>query len=242
MVDFGYSNIPAAEKQARVRAVFNSVASRYDLMNDVMSLGIHRLWKDTLIRMIAPRPGQQLLDIAGGTGDIAMRFLRHGGGAALVLDINTAMLAAGRQRPQRSGFGDRLGWAAGDAEALPLADDSVDVITIAFGLRNVTDRQAALSEGYRVLRPGGRFYCLEFSHVRARPLAGLYDLWSSALPGFGGLIASDAESYRYLVESIRRFPDQEMLAAMFARAGFARIRHRDLSAGIAAIHCGWKLP
>lgn len=240
LIDFGDEIIAAEEKEGRVRAVFDSVASSYDVMNDVMSLGIHRLWKDTLMNMINPMADQHLIDLAGGTGDIAGRFLKRGGGSATIIDINVEMMLAGRKRPDLKSLSS-LSWVAGNAESIPVADASADVMTIAFGLRNVTDRMAALKDAHRVLKPGGRFYCLEFSHVRSAPLAKLYDLWSSALPSFGQLIAKDSQSYQYLVESIRKFPDQETLSAMFAEAGFARVKCRDLNDGIAAIHCGWKL-
>lgn len=239
-IDFGFETIAASEKESRVRAVFDSVASSYDIMNDVMSLGVHRLWKDRLINLINPKADQHLIDLAGGTGDIAGRFLKRGGGSATIIDINVEMMLAGRKRPQLQKL-PSLSWVAGNAEAIPVADQSADVITIAFGLRNVTDRMAALKDAYRVLKPGGRFFCLEFSHVRSAPLAQVYDLWSSALPGFGQLIAKDSASYQYLIESIRQFPNQETLSAMFAEAGFARVKCLDLTNGIAAIHCGWKL-
>jgi len=239
-IDFGSETIRASEKQGRVRAVFDSVASSYDVMNDVMSLGIHRLWKDTLISMINPEAHHHLIDLAGGTGDIASRFLKRGGGSATIVDINVEMMLAGRARPDLQSLA-HLNWVAGNAEMIPFADESADVVTIAFGLRNVTDRQRAIGEAYRVLKPKGRFYCLEFSHVELPPLAKLYDVWSSLLPGFGQLIARDSDSYRYLVESIRRFPPQDELAAMFAAAGFARVKYRNLNHGIAAVHCGWKL-
>ena len=239
-IDFGYDTVRAEDKAGRVREVFDSVASSYDVMNDVMSLGIHRLWKDRLISMISPASGQHLIDLAGGTGDIASRFLRAGGSTATIVDINVEMMLVGLQRPALARL-DGLSWVAGDAEHIPLAPATADVVTIAFGLRNVTDRPAALAEARRVLKPGGRFYCLEFSHVRSRPLSMIYDAWSDVLPAFGGLIARDRSSYQYLVESIRRFPDQEELAAMIAAAGFSRVRHRDLSGGIAAIHAGWNL-
>lgn len=238
-VDFGFSTIPAAEKAGRVRQVFDSVASSYDIMNDVMSLGIHRLWKDRLIQLISPNNGQHLVDLAGGTGDIAGRFLSAGGSRATIVDINVEMMMAGRKRPHLVDRGG-LEWVAGDAEKIPLASETADIITIAFGLRNVTDRDAALRDALRVLKPGGRFFCLEFSHVRSKPLAMAYDAWSRFLPGFGELIARDRASYQYLVESIRRFPDQETLAAMMAAAGFDRVKCLDLNQGIAAIHCGWK--
>jgi demethylmenaquinone methyltransferase/2-methoxy-6-polyprenyl-1,4-benzoquinol methylase len=241
-IDFGFRTVQRTAKAGMVRDVFDTVASRYDVMNDVMSGGVHRLWKTAMIDWMAPQPHQQLVDLAGGTGDISLRFLRAGGGSACITDINHAMLEAGRQRPQIQRHADRLSWCVGNAEALPLASKSTDFVTIAFGLRNVTDRQAALGEAYRILKPGGRFLCLEFSHVRSRPLAKIYDAWSfNLLPMMGQLIAGDAASYRYLVESIRQFPSKEVLADMFAEAGFAQIRVRSLSAGIACIHSGWKL-
>ncbi len=241
-IDFGNETITARQKEGRVRAVFDSVASSYDVMNDVMSLGIHRLWKDRLINMVMSpvSANQHLVDLAGGTGDIAGRFLKRGGGSASIIDINVEMMLAGRRRLDLKPYAN-LNWIAGDAQSIPVANASADVMTCAFGLRNVTDRMAALGEIYRVLKPNGRFYCLEFSHVRSAPLAKIYDLWSSALPRLGHLIAHDSESYQYLVESIRKFPNQETLSAMFAEAGFARVRCRDLNNGIAAIHCGWKL-
>ena len=239
-IDFGYETIPSQKKEDRVRAVFSSVASSYDMMNDVMSLGIHRIWKDTLIRMINPVETMYMVDLAGGTGDIAGRFLKRGGGSAMIIDINIEMLLAGRQRAELKSL-DHLEWVAGNAEHIPVSDGCADVVTIAFGLRNVTNRVAALKEGYRILKPGGRFFCLEFSHVRSQSFSKFYDLWSGFIPGFGQLIARDSDSYKYLVESIRRFPDQETLSAMFGEAGFSRVKCRDLTGGIAAIHCGWKL-
>ena len=243
MSDFDTKTIQ--EKQHYVNEVFDSVATSYDRMNDAMSLGIHRLWKDCLINLIAPQQGQNLIDLAGGTGDIAARFLKRGGGAATICDINPAMMQAGRNRPANHQFANKscnrlLHWVAGDASQLPFAENSTDIITIAFGLRNVPQRHQALSEAHRVLKPSGRFFCLEFSHPRRRPISALYGLWSQLLPSMGALIAQDAAAYRYLVESIKQFPDQETLATMLGEAGFARIRHRDLSGGIAAIHCGWK--
>ena len=240
LIDFGYETIPLNEKEGRVRAVFDSVASSYDVMNDVMSLGIHRLWKDTLIKMINPNPNMHLVDLAGGTGDIAGRFLAQGGQSATIVDINIEMMIAGCERPQLKAL-NNLSWVAGNAEHIPLSDESADVVTIAFGLRNVTNRVDALREGFRILKPGGRFFCLEFSHLKSVPLSQLYDAWSNFLPSFGQIIARDSDSYKYLVESIRRFPDQETLAAMFAEAGFSRVKYRNLSSGISAIHCGWKL-
>ena len=241
-IDFGFQTVERAAKAGLVRGVFDSVASRYDIMNDLMSGGVHRLWKTAMIDWMAPQPDQHLVDLAGGTGDISLRFLKASGGTACIIDINEAMLQAGQQRAQLQRHADRLSWCVGNAEALPLASATADFVTIAFGLRNVTDRQAALVEAYRILKPGGRFMCLEFSQVQNRPLAKLYDAFSfNLLPVMGQVIASDAASYRYLVESIRQFPCKEVVADMFAAAGFVQIRARSLSAGIACIHSGWKL-
>ena len=241
-IDFGYRTVRRAAKGGMVRDVFDSVASRYDLMNDLMSGGVHRLWKAAMIDWVVPQPGQTLVDLAGGTGDISLRFLTAGGGDAIVCDINEAMLAAGRRRRDMAQMGVRMRWCAGNAESLPFDTASVDIVTIAFGLRNVTDRDAAIAEAFRILRPGGRFLCLEFSKVDNPGLARLYDSWSfNVLPRLGQLVAGDADSYRYLVESIRTFPTPEILADMFAAAGFAQVRVRRLSGGIACIHSGWKL-
>ena len=241
-VDFGFQTVERAAKAELVRGVFDSVANRYDIMNDVMSGGVHRLWKAAMINWMAPQPHQHLVDLAGGTGDISLRFLKAGGGSACITDINQAMVQAGQQRAQLQRHADQLSWCVGNAEALPLASATADFVTIAFGLRNVTDRQAALNEAYRILKPGGRFLCLEFSHVQNRPLAKLYDAFSfNLLPVVGQLIAGDAASYRYLVESIRQFPSKEVLTDMFATARFAQVRVRSLSAGVACIHSGWKL-
>ena len=241
-IDFGFQTVERAAKDGLVRGVFDSVASRYDIMNDVMSGGVHRLWKTAMIDWMAPQPNQHLVDLAGGTGDISLRFLKAGGGSACITDINQAMLKAGRQRAQLKRYAAQLRWCVGNAEALPIASATADFVAIAFGLRNVTNRQAALSEAYRILKPGGRFMCLEFSHVQNQPFAKLYDAFSfNVLPAVGQVIAGDAASYRYLVESIRQFPGKEWLADMFAEAGFAQIRLRSLSGGIACIHSGWKL-
>ena len=241
-IDFGYRTVQRGEKTALVRGVFDSVAGKYDLMNDLMSGGVHRLWKAAMINWMAPQPYQNLIDLAGGTGDISLRFLRAGGGTACITDINHAMLTAGRRRRVLQRHATNLSWCVANAEALPFDDKSTDFVTIAFGLRNVTDRQAALDQAYRVLKPGGRFLCLEFSHVESQALAKIYDSWSfKALPVMGQIIAGDADSYRYLAESIRTFPTKEVLADMFAEAGFAQVRVRSLSGGIACIHSGWKL-
>ncbi|BBK45491.1 ubiquinone/menaquinone biosynthesis C-methyltransferase UbiE [Allostella vacuolata] len=241
--DFGFRRIPAAEKAAAVRDVFESVASRYDLMNDLMSGGIHRLWKDRMVDRLRPRAGERLLDLAGGTGDIAFRVLARAPGIeVVVVDLTPAMLAVGRDRAIDRGLLTGITWAAGDAERLPLPDRAVDSVTIAFGLRNVTRRDRALAEARRVLRPGGRFLCLEFSRVVVPGLDRLYDTYSfSVLPRLGGLVAGDRESYRYLVESIRRFPDQATLAGEMTTAGFERASWTNLSGGIAALHIGWRL-
>ncbi|GAB4294337.1 MAG: bifunctional demethylmenaquinone methyltransferase/2-methoxy-6-polyprenyl-1,4-benzoquinol methylase UbiE [Roseovarius sp.] len=240
---FGFQEIPAEEKAGRVRGVFGSVASRYDLMNDAMSLGIHRLWKDAMMDWLAPRPGQRLLDVAGGTGDIAFRFLRRAGRAhATVLDLTEAMLAAGRRRAEAEELGDRLAWVVGDAMALPFADASFDVYTVSFGIRNMTDPQRVLHEAFRVLRPGGRLMVLEFSQVPNDLLRRVYDLYSfHIIPRLGQVIARDRDSYQYLVESIRRFPDQETFLAMIRKAGFENAAYRNLTFGVACLHSGWKL-
>ncbi len=241
-IDFGFRTVNLEDKQRLVRGVFDSVAYRYDIMNDLMSGGVHRLWKAALIDWMAPQPNQHLIDLAGGTGDISLRFLRAGGGSAAISDINHAMLSAGRRRRDIAKYNDRLRWCVGNAECLPFDNEIADFVTIAFGLRNVTNRQVAIAEAHRILKPGGRFLCLEFSQLRSNSLQRIYDAWSfKALPLMGRIVAGDAESYRYLAESIRTFPTPEVLADMFACAGFVQIRVRSLSAGIACIHSGWKL-
>jgi len=241
VTDFGYTEIPVTEKAARVRGVFDSVARSYDRMNDLMSLGVHRLWKDALIDWMVPRAGHRLLDVAGGTGDIARRWRRRGGGPVTVCDINAEMLAVGRDRLRKAGGDPGVAWLVGDAEALPLADGSVERVTIAFGLRNVTRIDAALAEMRRVLRPGGRFFCLEFSRPVQPWMDPAYDAYSfRVLPWLGRVVARDEAAYRYLAESIRRFPDQQALAERMRRAGFEKVAWRNLSAGIAAIHSGWR--
>ncbi|MEZ5826350.1 MAG: bifunctional demethylmenaquinone methyltransferase/2-methoxy-6-polyprenyl-1,4-benzoquinol methylase UbiE [Geminicoccaceae bacterium] len=241
---FGFEDVDPAAKSGKVRAVFDSVAGRYDIMNDVMSLGVHRLWKEAMLDWLAPRAGRHYLDLAGGTGDIAQRlFDRIDGKARITLiDINVSMLEAGRDRALDSGWYDGIDWVAGDAQSLPLPDRSIDACTMAFGIRNVTRIDRALAEIRRVLRPGGRFVCLEFSKLRLAMLEGLYDRYSlDVLPAMGRIVAGDAESYRYLAESIRRFPDQETFAGLFREAGFEKVSFRDLSGGIAALHSGWRL-
>ena len=240
----GFSPVAAEAKQGLVNEVFARVARRYDLMNDLMSGGLHRLWKDDLIGWLSPPKGLApfaLLDVAGGTGDIASRFLGASGGGsrAVICDISAEMLAVGRER---AGGEERLAFVQGNAECLPFPGKCFDAYTIAFGMRNLTHIGKALAEAFRVLRPGGRFLCLEFSAVETPILDTLYDAYSmNAIPALGALVAGDAASYRYLVESIRRFPDQKSLMGMIETAGFERVRYRNLTGGIAAIHSAWRL-
>lgn len=244
VADFGYEHVPWAEKKARVRGVFDSVASRYDLMNDVMSGGLHRLWKRFTIAKTGLRPGQQALDVAAGSGDLAVGLARRVGrdGRVIVTDINPAMLEEGRTRLLNAGLAGNIDYVLADAENLPFQDARFHCVTIGFGLRNVTDKDAALKSLYRVTKPGGRLLVLEFSHAELGPLAPLYEIYSlRVLPMFGEWLAKDAASYRYLAESIRRHPDQETLKAMMERAGFERCEYFNLSAGIVALHIGYKL-
>lgn len=240
---FGYREVPVQEKPRLVGAVFDSVAERYDLMNDLMSLGIHRLWKRYFVALSGTRPGHRVLDLAGGTGDIA-RLLAprvRPGGSVVVADVTASMLRRGRERLTDDGCVRGVRWAQTDAEHLPFPDASFDLVTIAFGLRNVTDQAGALAEMHRVLAPGGRLLVLEFSRVHLPGLAQLYDLYSFAvLPFLGRWVADDAASYRYLAESIRRHPDQRTLESMLTAAGFVRCRYYNLSGGIVAIHSGYK--
>ncbi len=240
---FGFETVREAEKAGRVQGVFNSVASKYDVMNDVMSMGIHRVWKDAMMDWLAPRAGQRLLDVAGGTGDISFRFLKRAGhGHATVLDLTEPMLVEGRQRAEAAQMSDSLNWVVGDAMALPFEDNTFDVYTISFGIRNVTRPQEALNEANRVLKPGGRLMVLEFSQLPNDGLQKLYDLYSfNVIPRMGKLIANDYDSYQYLVESIRKFPDQETFLNMVRTAGFENAKYRNLSMGIAALHSGWKI-
>ncbi len=242
--DFGSRRVEAGEKDRLVRQVFASVASRYDLMNDLMSGGLHRLWKAAFVARLGLRPGMHLVDVAGGTGDVALRVLRRAPDRmrVTVCDASPEMIEVGRDRAIDRGRLGRIDWLCGAAEALPLARRSADAYTIAFGLRNVTDIAAALAEARRVLRPGGQFLCLEFSRVTAAPLRALYDRYSFAvIPRLGEAVAGDRAAYAYLVESIRRFPPQEELAGMIAAAGLERVRVRNLSGGIVAIHTAWRL-
>ena len=241
-IDFGYREVPRGEKASLVRQVFNSVAPRYDLMNDLMSLGMHRAWKHAFVAAIAASPREALLDLAGGTGDIAFRALEKGAGRVILSDINPSMLQVAQGRALDRGHAANLTFLCADAEHLPLPDRSVEKVSMAFGLRNCTDKAAVLREVRRVLRPGGRFHCLEFSRVEVAALAPIYDAWSfRVLPALGQRVAGDAESYQYLAESIRMFPDQETLSAMMRAAGLERVRHQSLTGGIVAIHTGWRL-
>ncbi len=240
---FGFQTVDRSAKQSMVRGVFDSVADNYDVMNDVMSAGVHRLWKDSLIDSLRPRPGMRLLDVAGGTGDIAFRFLRAAPGTEVtVCDINGEMLRVGKDRAEAKGLARRAGFVGGNAECLPFEDRSFDAYTIAFGIRNVTHIDRALKDALRVLKPGGHFLCLEFSPAVLPALRPIYDRYSfDLIPGLGSLIAGDRDSYQYLVESIRRFPTPESFAAMIAEAGFGHVRYRSLSAGVVAIHSAWRI-
>lgn len=247
---FGYEEVPRGEKAGRVREVFDRVADRYDLMNDLMSGGVHRIWKDLAVTRANPQPGERLIDIAGGTGDIALRWIRkaektmrrRGAGApaeGIVIDVNEEMLRAGQAR---LGAETNLFWACGDAERLPLPDRIADAASIAFGIRNVTDRAAALAQARRVLKPGGRFVCLEFSRPAIAVLEAVYDRWSfDVIPTLGGWVAGDEAAYRYLVESIRRFPPQDAFADELKAAGFENVSYANYSGGVAALHVGWRL-
>jgi len=245
---FGYRDVDPAEKPGLVRGVFDRVARRYDLMNDLMSGGVHRLWKDAAAARVNPQPGEVIVDCAGGTGDLARRFARlarsarnrRGGAPAkvVVVDYNAEMVAAGRRR----GGAPEVAWAVGDAQRLPLPDASADAYCIAFGLRNVTDMDAALREARRVLKPGGRYVCLEFSRPTAQALRGLYDAYSfQVIPRVGGVVAGDRAAYEYLVESIRRFPDQGALVRRMEGVGFARVSVTNFTGGVAALHQGWAI-
>jgi demethylmenaquinone methyltransferase/2-methoxy-6-polyprenyl-1,4-benzoquinol methylase len=244
---FGYEEVTPEEKRQRVRGVFERVARRYDLMNDLMSGGVHRVWKDIFVTRLNPRPAMKVVDVAGGTGDIAFRIVKRtrdhlDPAEVTICDINAEMLAAGRTREDAERYADHLSWVCGDAECLPLPDASQDAYTIAFGIRNVSRLDQALAEAYRVLKPGGRFLCLEFSRAEVPGLDVLYDAFSfNVIPRLGRVVAGDEESYRYLVESIRKFPPQRQFAAKIAAAGFKRVDYRNLSGGIAAIHSGWKV-
>ena len=244
-VPFGFRDVAPDEKPDLVRGIFSSVASRYDLMNDLMSAGVHRLWKDAFVDWLNPQPRMAVLDVAGGTGDIAFRIAKRtrerGGEAAItVCDLSQAMLEQGISRPEAADS--NIVWVCGDAENLPIESASQDAYTIGFGIRNCTHLDRVLAEAYRVLKQGGRFLCLEFSRVAAPGLDALYDAYSfSVLPRLGEIVAGDGSAYRYLAESIRRFPSQTAFAKLIAKAGFAQTKFRNLSGGIAAMHSGWKV-
>ena len=245
---FGFKDVADEDKAGMVRDVFDSVADKYDLMNDVMSGGVHRFWKDAMISWLSPRPGARILDVAGGTGDIAFRILdssasKGAPAEVIVADINYEMLHVGQDRcaATRVDKPHPEGWVTADAENLPFDDNSIDAYTISFGIRNVTHTDKALSEAYRVLRRGGRFLCLEFSEMQIPLVDKIYDEFSfRAIPQFGAMITGDKESYQYLVESIRRFPNQKTFAKMIETAGFSRVKVRNMTGGVAAMHSGWK--
>lgn len=248
MTHFGFQTVPKSAKAGMVRSVFDSVAGRYDVMNDLMSGGMHRWWKHEMVEALAPHPGMELLDVAGGTGDIAFRMRnycqhRHGSTPHITLcDINAQMLGEGRKRAIDKGILHGIEWICGDAQSLPLESNSVDAYTIAFGIRNVTDVDTALREAHRVLKIGGRFLCLEFSRMQHEPLSKLYDVYSRhIIPRMGQMVAGDAASYQYLIESIRQFPSQEAFLAKIRAAGFGNASYRNMTGGIVALHTGWKL-
>ena len=240
---FGYQEVPEAAKAGMVHGVFSRVASRYDVMNDLMSGGMHRLWKDAMMDWLAPRADQRLLDVAGGTGDVAFRFLKRAAGAtAVVCDLTEPMLIEGRKRAEAEQQAERLDWVVGDAMALPFPDASFNVYTISFGIRNVTRIGDALAEAFRVLKPGGRLMVLEFSQIPNAMMQKAYDVYSfNVIPLMGQVVSGDRESYQYLVESIRKFPNQESFAQMIRAAGFGQVKYRNLTMGVAALHSGWKL-
>lgn len=239
---FGYKTVDENEKATLVRGVFDSVASRYDVMNDLMSAGLHRLWKNEMVAMLNPKENMQILDVAGGTGDIAFRIKQKANCHVSVCDINQQMLSEGKSRAYDRNMREGIDWVCGNAESLPLPDSCMDAYTIAFGIRNVTHIDKALDEAYRVLKIGGRFLCLEFSHLQHDLLQKIYDAYSfTAIPRIGKMVTGDGDSYQYLVESIRRFPKQDEFARMIKQAGFANVSYRNLSQGIVAIHSGWKV-
>tara|TARA_B100000686_G_C16802564_1_gene987239 strand:+ start:3015 stop:3839 length:825 start_codon:yes stop_codon:yes gene_type:complete len=244
-VDFGYQNVSAEAKPALVKDIFDKVSNKYDLMNDIMSIGVHRIWKNRMIDQLRPYQGMRLLDLAGGTGDIALLFFERIGGSqngqAIICDLSEQMIKAGQNKSIDKGILHGISHIVGDAEHIPLSNNSVDACTIAFGIRNITDKNQALAEAARVLKPGGRFVCLEFSPSPSPLIEKLYEFYSFALiPIIGEAIARDRESYQYLVESIRRFPQPESFAEMISKAGFGGVKWKPMSGGIAALHSGWR--
>ena len=238
-IDFGYKIVKKKDKQNLVNSVFNSVADKYDLMNDITSLGIHREWKNNLINWMAPQKNQKLADIAGGTGDIARKFLNNGGHSAYIIDINEEMIKSGKVNKKSL---KNIKWLVASAEDIPIDDNTFERATMGFGLRNITNRAQALKEVYRILKPGGRFICLEFSHVENDLIEEIYNFWSfKCMPYIGEKVAGDRSAYTYLVESIRQFPTQPELSEMLSEAGFSRVKYRNLSNGIVSLHSGWKL-
>jgi len=242
--DFGFNRVKDSEKSGLVRNVFTSVASRYDLMNDIMSGGVHRLWKEWMLDWLAPKPGQSLIDVAGGSGDIAFEFLKRTKGSAnvTIVDLTESMVSEGKKKADASENALEINWVCGDAMYLPFLGNFFDVYTISFGIRNVTDIQKTLSEAYRILRPGGRLMILEFSKVDNEMLSWLYDKYSfNLIPFIGEFVTDDRDSYQYLIESIRKFPDQEDFSEMIKKEGFKQVRFRNLSFGVAALHSAWKI-
>ncbi len=238
-IDFGYKVVKKTDKQRLINKVFDSVASKYDLMNDITSFGIHRNWKNDLINWLSPQRTQNLADIAGGTGDIAQKFLLAGGNSAHVFDINNEMVQVGQEKYKNI---KNLKWTIASAENLPVKENSFERATMSFGLRNITNRKKSLHEIFRILKPGGRFICLEFNHVENDIFRKLYDFWSfNIVPEIGDKITGNKEAYTYLVESIRKFPTQAELSLLFADVGFSRVKYRNLSNGLVALHSGWKL-
>ena len=241
LTDFGNVNVPKSEKTLLVKNIFDEVSEKYDLMNDLMSFGIHHIWKDSFLDWMAPRPNHHLLDLAGGTGDIGINFLDRGGNIVTIADINPKMIFHGKKKSFFNKYFERINWIVCNGENLPFDCDSFDLVSISFGLRNITHKSIALKEVCRVLKPGGRFMCLEFSKVNHKIIDSFYQFWSShVIPFLGEKISGNKKNYDYLVESINRFPNQDELLSVLASAGFQSVKYRNLSGGIAAIHSGWK--
>ena len=240
--DFGKLNILKKKKTPLVNKLFGEVSENYDLMNDIMSFGVHRIWKNSLLDWMAPRQSHHMLDLAGGTGDIALGFLNRGGGKATIADLNFQMLSVGKQKNNSLSVNNNLSWLACNGENLPFNDNNFDIVSISFGLRNITHKSIALNEIFRVLKPGGRFMCLEFSKVNISILNRFYQIWSSrVIPTLGERISGQKDNYEYLIESIKRFPDQDELSSIIYNSNFVSVKYRNLSGGIAAIHSGWKI-